>query len=111
MFGLSLFGVGEADSSPWLSVEYDSAQPNQIRLDEKTAPIQPDKAGELELHFYIDGSVIEAFVNNQAAYTKRFYYSGSSAPQLSLKIIGKTTCLSGLSMWQLSPISPNRLTT
>ena len=110
IFGLSLLGNAEADTAPWLSVQYDPSQPNQIRLDEKTVPLQPDKAGELEFHFYIDGSAIETFVNRQAAYTKRFYYSGSSAPQLNLKISGKTTCLSSLSMWQLSPISPNRLT-
>jgi beta-fructofuranosidase len=110
MFGLSLFGNGESDPQPWISVQYDSAQPNQIRLDEKTVPFLPGKAGELNLHFYIDGSVIETFVNNHAAYTKRFYYSGSSAPQLNLKIRGKTTCLSSLSMWQLSPVSPDRLT-
>lgn len=28
---------------------------------------------------YIDGSVVEVVIDNQAAYTKRFYYPGSQA--------------------------------
>jgi beta-fructofuranosidase len=109
-FGLSLFGAGEANSVPWLNVQYDPAQRDQIRLDEKTVPLQPGSADELTLHFYIDGSVIEAFVNTQVALTKRFYYPGSSAPQLNIEVSGKTTELSSLSMWQLMPISINRFT-
>jgi beta-fructofuranosidase len=111
MFGLSLFGNGEANGTPWLTVEYDPAQPDQIRLDEKPVSLHPSKTRELELHFYIDGSVIEAFVNKRAAYTKRFYYDGSLAPQLNIKVGGMTTEISNLSTWQLAPISINRLTT
>ncbi len=108
-FGFSLLRNAEADKT-WLSVRYDPAQPYQIRMDERVVPLQLGKAGELELHFYIDGSVIEAFVNKRVAYTKRFYYAGSSAPQLNIKVSGKTTELSSLSMWQLARISINRLT-
>jgi len=111
MFRLSLFENGETEKTPWLTIEYDPAQPNQIRLDEKTISLQPGKLDELELHFYIDGSVIEAFVNKRAAFTKRFYYQESSAPQLNITVSGKTARLSSLSMWQLTPISTNRLTT
>ena len=64
----------------------------------------------LEVHIYIDGSVAEVFVNKQITYTKRFYYSGTDAPAMSLRILGKTTNVSSLEMWQLTPISPNRLT-
>ncbi len=111
LFGLSLFGDGEANKVPWLNVQYDAAQPHQIRLDEKTVPLQPGTAGELELHFYVDGSVIEVFINKRTAFTKRFYYPGSSAPRLHIKVGNKKTELSSLSMWQLAPISINRLTT
>ncbi|MGC1361790.1 MAG: glycoside hydrolase family 32 protein [Silvibacterium sp.] len=110
-FGLSIIGDGEANSAPWLTVQYDPSQPARIRIDDKDVPLQIGDAGELELHFYIDGSVIEAFVNKQVACAKRFYYSGSSAPRVNLQLSGNTTGLSSLSMWQITPISPNRLTT
>jgi beta-fructofuranosidase len=111
VFGLMLFGNGETEKAPWLNIQYDTAQPNQIRLDEKAIPLQPGKLDELELHLYIDGSVVEAFINKRAAFTKRFYDQGSSAPQLNITVSGKPTRLSSLSMWQLTPISTNRLTT
>lgn len=111
VFALSIVGDGEAAATPWLTVQYTPAHPNEIKLEEKAVPLPSGNTGELELHAYIDGSVIEIFVNRQAAYTKRFYYSGRSAPQLGIKIDGKTTDLSSLMMWQLSPISLDRLTT
>lgn len=37
--------------------------------------------------------------------------TGTDAPTMSLRILGKTTNVSSLEMWQFTPISPNRLTT
>ena len=36
------------------------------------------------LHLYVDGSVVELVVNRQQSYTKRFYYDGTYAPDISL---------------------------
>jgi len=107
-FHVSIVGDGEA--TQWLNVKYTAARPGEITLDEKTVPLRSDNINEIELHFYIDGSVMEAFVNRQIAYTKRFYYPGSSAPPVGIRISDKTN-FSSLTMWQLSPISSNRLTT
>ena len=79
-------------------------------------PIHLDKQGlaasePLQLHFYIDGSVIELFVNNQVTCTKRFYYPGLTAPEIAVSITGNQKDISRLSMWQLTPISKDRLTT
>lgn len=110
VFRLSILGDGKTDAVPWLSVLYDPGRANIIKLDEKERPLDPVGASEFEMRFFIDGSVIEVFVNHQVAYTKRFYYSGSSAPAAVLKIDESTSCLSSLNVWQLSPISSNRLT-
>lgn len=95
----------------WLSVQYDPAKPDQVMIDDKPISVRLTPKDELALHLYIDGSVIELFVNQQAAFTKRFYYSGSSAPPAGVRITGKTALISTLSIWQLSPISSDRLTT
>jgi beta-fructofuranosidase len=110
-FILTLLADSNPAATPWLSVQYDPAQPAQIRLDEKTIPLSVGRPGSLELHFYIDGSVIETLINNHVAYTKRFYYPGSSAPQAKIRISGSAKDRAGLSLWQLTPISPDRLTT
>jgi hypothetical protein len=55
--------------------------------------------------------VIELFVNNQTTYTKRFYYPGPTAPEIAVNITGNAADVTRLSMWQLTPISKDRLTT
>jgi beta-fructofuranosidase len=115
-FTLSLLGDNDPVAAPWLSIQYDPAQPAQIRLNEKTVPLPSGRTGILELHFYIDGSVIETFINHHVAYTKRFYYPGPSypgpaAPELRVRISGNANDRASLSIWQLTPVSPDRLTT
>ncbi len=110
-FTLSLIGEDHGSPQTWLTVSYDPAHPDLVRLDGKTMPIPLPEKGELTIHMYVDGSVIEVLINEQVAYTKRFYYSGSSAPRIGLRLDGKTASLASLTIWQLSPISANRLTT
>jgi beta-fructofuranosidase len=62
------------------------------------------------LELYVDSSVIEVFVNNEVAYTKRFYYSGRPPQDMCMKWTGETTNLVRLSVYQLKPISLDRLT-
>lgn len=111
--GLSLFGIlpDGRTTDPWFALRFGPGIENQLSIDGKAIPGNFTKRSSFEVHMYIDGSVAEVFINNRAAYTKRFYYSGSQAPRATLRILGKTTNLSSLSMWQLTPISPDRLTT
>jgi beta-fructofuranosidase len=111
-FGLTLRSLAQMSSdSGLISIRYDPIHPGHIAVDDKAIPIHLDGAEFLELHMYVDGSVIELIVNGQAAYTKRFYYLGSHAPEIALSIVGNSTNFARLNLWQLAPISPNRLTT
>ena len=67
-------------------------------------------AKHLELEMYVDGSVIEFFANGLYAKTKRFYYSGDKAPEIRIAITGQTASIERLLVWQITPISPDRLT-
>lgn len=111
-FSLALLTLAEGTAvNPLMSVRYDPNHPDHVSVDDKTIPIHLDQAGLLELHMYVDGSVIELIVNKQAGYTKRFYYSGPLAPEIALRISGKLANVAEIGKWQLAPISPNRLTT
>ena len=94
-----------------ISLRYSHANPGELVVDQQRMPIHLAASQPLELHFYIDGSVIELFVNNQAACTKRFYYPGPTAPEIAVNITGRQSDISRLSLWQLAPISKDRLTT
>ena len=93
-----------------ISLRYSHANPGELVVDQQRMPIHLAANEPLELHFYIDGSVIELFVNNQVTCTKRFYYPGPTAPEIAISITGKQSDISRLGMWQLSPISKDRLT-
>lgn len=110
-FGLALhsFADGRMDKE-LMSIQYGPNRPDHLSVDGKAVPIHRDRTGHLELHMYVDGSVIELIVNNQAGFTKRFYCSGPHAPEIGLRIAPKSTSGVNLSVWQLAPISPNRLT-
>ncbi|WP_263355802.1 glycoside hydrolase family 32 protein [Acidicapsa ligni] len=100
-----------ADQPSLLSIRYSHANAKELVVDQQRMPINLAAGEPLELRFYIDGSVIELFVNNQTTCTKRFYYPGPTAPEIALSFTGNTADVARLSLWQLSPISKDRLTT
>ncbi len=82
-FSFSLFNPQEKENdAEKLSVQFDPANPEQVSIDKQVIPLAI-VSPELEIQTYVDGSMIELIVNRQIAY---------------------------LAVWQLSPISPNRLT-
>jgi beta-fructofuranosidase len=101
----------EASTNAWIALKYDPLHPGQILIDDKPVPLKAPDHAALEFHLYIDGSVIEVFVNQQVACTKRFYYAGNSERSVRLQWTGKATAIERLSVWQLSPISADRLAT
>jgi len=96
--------------SSFLSIRYSQANPKELVVDQQRLPIHLASGEALELRFFVDGSVIELFVNGQVACTKRFYYSGHAAPDIAVSVTGSAGGVSRLSLWQLSPISKDRLT-
>jgi beta-fructofuranosidase len=86
-------------------VSYSSAQ-HSFTVDGKETAL---RIGDIPaLHAYVDASVIEVILGQRIGYTKRFYYDGAMAPKIAVTVTGS----SGLRLqaWNVSPISPNRLT-
>jgi beta-fructofuranosidase len=109
---VALFLHGSSQNlTPWLKIGYDPHHPGQVRIDDRPLPVALSEDENLEFHLYIDGSVIEVFVNHQVACTRRFYYDGANPQELHMNWTGRTTNLVGFTVWQLSPISTDRLTT
>jgi len=111
-FALSLDDAGatSGSSGAWLSIGFDPADSGKIRVDDHFIPLVPDSAA-VELKIYVDSSVIELIVNQSAAHTKRFYSAGVQPRNLRLRWSGSTRTIERLSVWPISPISANRLTT
>jgi hypothetical protein len=61
----------------------------------------------VRLHAFLDGSVLEVFVNGTMALTARIYQTPSGPLRLKLEGNAKP---SSLDVWQMTPISKDRLT-
>ena len=107
-FRLSL--TSDHPERSWLALAYNASEPEKLFVDDELLPLRRSNNEEIEIHLYIDGSAIEAFINRQITYTKRFYPAGSTVPRVGVKIAGRTSDISSLTLWQISPISPDRLT-
>jgi beta-fructofuranosidase len=109
-FTMDLLNAADVQTS-FLSIRYSRANPSELVVGQQRLPIHLADGEPLELRFYVDGSVIELFANNQVTSTTRFDYSGATAPEIAVSITGKPSDITRLSLWQLKPISVDRLTT
>ena len=64
----------------------------------------------LRLRIYLDASVIETFANGTASISDRVYPSNPETQGIGLFAKGGTAHLRSMTVWQLAPISDNRLT-
>jgi beta-fructofuranosidase len=99
---------GSAQGKNLIAIEW-RPQGGVLLLDAEATSVDIGARSGLNLRAYVDGSVIELFVNDRFACTRRFYYSGNKAPEICIGINGRTDRLKQLTVWQMTPISPNRL--
>jgi beta-fructofuranosidase len=96
----------EDRSGSWFSLRLE--RPNnatpKLTVNGKSIDVSIGQKGGYEFHLFIDGSVAELICNNLYAVTTRIYRKPNGPLRL-------TANLDGLHVWQLRPISPNRLTT
>jgi beta-fructofuranosidase len=95
---------------PLVRLNLDPRSPDQIFVEGEPVSIARSSTGATEVQVYIDQSVAEIIMNKSAAYTKRFYYGGSQAPAVKLRLDHQPDA-AHISIWQIAPISPDRLTT
>lgn len=105
----TLVSPGAAQS--WLTCRWDPAHPDTIQIQDQPVFLGSNLSSEIELRLFIDGSVIECLANRHGAFTQRFYSNGSSAPPIAVQIDEGLEGLVALSIWQMKPISTDRLTT
>jgi len=79
----------------------------QLHVNTVTAPLPGVAGSPVHLHAFLDGSVLEVFVNGTTSLTARIYQIPSGP--LRIKIEGDVE-LTSLDIWQMTPISNDRLT-
>ena len=69
-----------------------------------------DKGEPLKLRVYVDASVIEIFANGKVSLSDRVYPSRADSTGIGLFAKSGTARLKSLTLWDMSPISPDRMT-
>lgn len=78
----------------------------ELQVNGITTPIRGLIGEPIQIHMFIDGSVLEIFANETSALTARVYRKLAGPMRLSLE--GNAE-LKSLDAWQIKPISPDRL--
>jgi beta-fructofuranosidase len=81
-----------------------------VGVGDKLLPLSPDVDGNSTLHLWIDGSIIETFLDIRQVITTRFYDAPNEAGDIRLVWNGPVTSLRSLTVSEIRPISENRLT-
>jgi beta-fructofuranosidase len=79
----------------------------QLRVNTVSAPLSGATGSEVSLHMFLDGSVLEVFANGTTTLTARIYQIPKGPLRLKLE---DTSELVSFNVWQMNPISKNRLT-
>jgi beta-fructofuranosidase len=107
--GKSNFVLSDQNGA-WLTISSEADLINsKLTVNGKTIEIPPPRRPLREFSLYLDASVAELICENQHAITTRIYRKPLGPLKITSDLSEKN--LYQLSAWQLSPISPNRLTT
>lgn len=88
---------------PFVEIVY---QNSALRVNRTTAPLEAAAGEPIQLRLLLDGSVLELFANKTLAITERVY----QAPATPLRMVVGGGQLDSLDLWEMQPISRDRLT-
>jgi beta-fructofuranosidase len=94
------------DGHPFASISY-AAATRELAVGKFKVQLPPSSDSAIHLHMFLDGSVMEIFANRTTALTARVYEL-PTAP-LRLRVVGNAE-ITSLDVWQMRPISKDRLT-
>ena len=90
----------------YLDLQYRADDPSRMSIDGKSYELPESERAIVDIHIFMDGSIVELFVGRRLAHTKRVYDLDVHSPE---SIVTMSQC-SRPSVWQLRPISKDRLT-
>ena len=82
-----------------------------VAIGDKLLPLSPDANGDSTLHLWIDGSIIETFIDRRQAITTRYYGAPNEIGEIRVVWDGPVKSLKSMTISEIKPISSDRLTT
>ncbi len=98
-----------ATPAPLFAIKYDGSKARPtVSIGDKILPLTPDAAGVSSVHLWMDGSVIEVFLDAKEAMTARCY--APSTGDIAVRWTGAAAACNSLIVSGVKPISSDRLT-
>ena len=82
-----------------------------VATGDKLLPLSPDANGDSTLHFWIDGSIIETFIDRRRRSLRGYYGAPDEIGEIRVVWSGPVTSLKSMTISGIKPISSDRLTT
>lgn len=82
-----------------------------VAIADRLLPLSPDANGDSTLHVWIDGSIVETFIDARQAITTRYYGAPDEIGEIRVAWNGPVKSLKSMTISGIKPISSNRLTT
>ena len=100
-----------AANGPWLTVSFDPSKTGQeLQFGTQTISVPATENPNHRLHFFLDASVIECLVDDTIALTTRIYTFQKGILRVVVRETDPNDTLSSLQIWNVKPISRDRLT-
>lgn len=110
--GLELRTGAKSDSKPILTLSYASnhGSPDSITIGDKIIPLHPNREKVSNIRIWIDGSIMEVFIDSTQVLTIRNYFDAAQSPEIRAVSVGNMEAFRGLTISNIMPISKDRLT-
>jgi beta-fructofuranosidase len=82
-----------------------------VATGDKLLPLSPDVNGDSTLHLWIDGSVMETFIDKRQAITTRYYGAPDEVGEIQIVWSGPAASLKSMTISGIKSVSSDRLTT
>jgi beta-fructofuranosidase len=82
-----------------------------VAVGDRLLPLSPNADGDSTLNLWIDGSIIEAFIDGRQVITTRYYGAPDEVGEVRVVWNGPISSLKSMTISDINPISSDRLTT
>jgi len=110
--GIELQLASATGSTSFFTISYSQATGKPfVAIGDKLLPLRPDHEGYSTLHIWVDGSVIETYIDKKEVVTTRWYDQPTAEGDIRVVWNGTVDVLKQLTISGIKPISDDRLTT
>jgi beta-fructofuranosidase len=100
-----------ADNDPWLTISFDPSRPGkELQLGAQTVSVPATENARHRLHLFLDASVVECIVDESIALTARIYTIPNGILRIAVRDADPGGAILSLQIWNVKPISRDRLT-